>query len=48
MPSLYDVSIPVFIRMLENIDHCLGKAAAKCMTVPYLYPIPCTAGIAGH
>jgi hypothetical protein len=29
MPSLYDVSVPVFIRMLENIDHCLGKAAAK-------------------
>jgi len=28
MPSLYDVSVPVFIRMLENIDHCLYKAAA--------------------
>jgi len=28
MPSLYDVSVPVFIRGLENLDHILGKAAA--------------------
>ena len=26
MPSLYDVSIPMFIKMLGNLDHLLGKA----------------------
>ena len=28
MPSLYDVTVPVFIRGLTNLDHILGKAAA--------------------
>lgn len=29
MPSLYDVSIPIFIRALRNLDHVLEKAAAS-------------------
>jgi hypothetical protein len=28
MLSLYDVSVPVFIRALENLDHLLDKGAA--------------------
>lgn len=28
MPSLYDISMPVFIRALENLDRILDKAAA--------------------
>jgi len=28
MLSLYDVSVPVFIRALENLDHILDKGAA--------------------
>jgi uncharacterized protein len=29
MPSLYAISIPVFIRALHNLDHVLGKAEAS-------------------
>ena len=28
MPSLYDVSVPIFIRYLGNLDHILAKAEA--------------------
>jgi hypothetical protein len=26
--SIYTASVPVFVRMLDNLDHCLGKAVA--------------------
>lgn len=29
MPSLYDVTVPVFVRALRNLDHLLDKAAAS-------------------
>ena len=29
MPSLYEITVPVFVRMLGNLDHILGKAAAS-------------------
>jgi hypothetical protein len=29
MPSLFDVTIPVFVRALDNLDHVLAKAAAS-------------------
>ena len=36
MPSLYDITIPVFVRGLGNLDHLLGKAAASGIAEKYL------------
>ena len=29
MPSLYDISVPMFTCSLRNLDHLLGKAVAS-------------------
>ncbi len=49
MPSLYDISVPMFTRTLRNLDHLLGKAMASgideqelldARLAPDMFPLP--------
>ena len=49
MPSLYEITVPVFTRMLRNLDHILAKAIEsnadertllEARLAPDMFPLP--------